>query len=191
MFINGILHSTFFFFLAMWLVGSKFPDQGLNLSPLKWKHWVLSTGLPGNSRNTTQHWKIMGYILLNVTTWKSHKHYEQKGPDWKEYNTVWFHLCDEQDRQNLCIVVEVRIMVTVGGKLLTEKATKEILGNENVLYFDLGDDKWSLFPSLSLALALAVSSLIHFTYIKIHQAVYWRCVFIIKCNVTFNVNYNM
>ncbi|XP_060009171.1 phospholipid-transporting ATPase ABCA1-like [Lagenorhynchus albirostris] len=26
-----------------------FPDQGLNPGPLKWKHSVLTTGLPGNS----------------------------------------------------------------------------------------------------------------------------------------------
>ena len=28
-------------------VGSQFTDQGSNISPLKWKHGVLTTGLPG------------------------------------------------------------------------------------------------------------------------------------------------
>ena len=27
-----------------------FPDQGLNLCPVQWKHGVLTAGLPGNSR---------------------------------------------------------------------------------------------------------------------------------------------
>lgn len=57
--------------------------------------------------NATQHWKTMGCILLNVTKWKSHKYYEQKRSDTKEYNIVWFNLCHEQDRQNLSMVVEV------------------------------------------------------------------------------------
>ena len=30
-------------------VGSKFPDQGLNLHPLHWKHRILTSGLPGKS----------------------------------------------------------------------------------------------------------------------------------------------
>ena len=32
-----------------WHVGSLFPDQGSNLSPLQWKQGVLPTGLSGNS----------------------------------------------------------------------------------------------------------------------------------------------
>ena len=40
----------FFFFLATWLTGSYFPDQGLNLGPQQWKSRVLTTGLPGNSQ---------------------------------------------------------------------------------------------------------------------------------------------
>ena len=48
----------------------------------------------------------MGYIFLNVTKWKSHKCYEQKRSDTKEYNIVWFNLRHEQDRQNLSMVVE-------------------------------------------------------------------------------------
>ena len=36
-------------FLTEQLVGSYFPDQGLNPCSLKWKHGVLTTGLPGNS----------------------------------------------------------------------------------------------------------------------------------------------
>ena len=36
---------------AIWLVGSKFPDQGSNPGPRHWKHRVLTTGPPGNSRH--------------------------------------------------------------------------------------------------------------------------------------------
>ena len=34
----------------MLLAGSWFPNQGLNLGSLQWKHGVLTTGLPGNSQ---------------------------------------------------------------------------------------------------------------------------------------------
>ena len=34
----------------MWLMGSQFPDQGLNLHPWQWNCGVLTTGLPGNSQ---------------------------------------------------------------------------------------------------------------------------------------------
>ena len=48
-----IWHSFFifiyFFGCTMWLVGSYFPDQGLNPDAQQWKHWVLTTGLPENS----------------------------------------------------------------------------------------------------------------------------------------------
>ena len=40
-----------FFGCATWPVGSYFPDQGLNLHPLHWKHRVLTTGPPGTSLN--------------------------------------------------------------------------------------------------------------------------------------------
>ena len=33
----------------MWCEGSWFPDQGLNLGPLHWKHGVLAPGMPGKS----------------------------------------------------------------------------------------------------------------------------------------------
>ena len=33
----------------MWHEESQFPDQGLNLCPLQWKHGVLTTGPPGKS----------------------------------------------------------------------------------------------------------------------------------------------
>ena len=39
-----------FGFLALWLVASQFPYQELKLSPWQWKHRVLTTVLPGNSR---------------------------------------------------------------------------------------------------------------------------------------------
>ena len=40
----------FFFFLShtTQLVGSQFPDQGLNRGPWQWKLRILTTGLPGN-----------------------------------------------------------------------------------------------------------------------------------------------
>ena len=43
-------HSFFFFFffgLTLWDVGSYFPDQESNQSPLQWKHAALTTGPPG------------------------------------------------------------------------------------------------------------------------------------------------
>ena len=40
--------NQFFLFLSHH-VGSYFPDQGLNLYPLQWKHRILTTGLPGKS----------------------------------------------------------------------------------------------------------------------------------------------
>ena len=42
-------------FLHFWLhlVGSAFPNQGLNLCPLHCKQRVLTPGLPGNSLNCT------------------------------------------------------------------------------------------------------------------------------------------
>ena len=52
------LFFPFFFYLFIYLfgravqhVGSQFPDQGLNLCPLHWKHGVLTTGLPGKFRD--------------------------------------------------------------------------------------------------------------------------------------------
>ena len=47
---NCPLHLTFFFFftrLASWHVGSWFPDQGLNLHPLEWKHRTQSLDQQG------------------------------------------------------------------------------------------------------------------------------------------------
>lgn len=43
-----IQHIHFFFGSALWLVGTWFPDQGLNLGPQHWqgKHGVLNTGPP-------------------------------------------------------------------------------------------------------------------------------------------------
>ena len=38
-----------FFSRATWHAGSQFPDQGLNLHPMQWKHRVLTTRLPGKS----------------------------------------------------------------------------------------------------------------------------------------------
>ena len=35
--------------LLVVLCGISFPDQGLNLGPLGWKHGVLATGPPGKS----------------------------------------------------------------------------------------------------------------------------------------------
>ena len=41
--------NLFFFGHTMHHVRSQFPDQGSNPSPLPWKLWVLTTGLPGKS----------------------------------------------------------------------------------------------------------------------------------------------
>ena len=63
--IVNIMHSQIFFFLSenplflvgggrtFWHVGSSFSNQGLNPSSLQWKHRVLTTGLPGNSQEST------------------------------------------------------------------------------------------------------------------------------------------
>ena len=40
---------VFVFWHATQHVGSEFPDQGLNLRPLQWKHQILTTGSPGKS----------------------------------------------------------------------------------------------------------------------------------------------
>ena len=52
-----MLTFTFFFLrgvgCAVWLVGSQFPDQELNLCSLQWKHGVLSTVPPRNSLTFT------------------------------------------------------------------------------------------------------------------------------------------
>ena len=42
----------FFFFFpgcSAWFARTWFPNQGLNPGPQQWEHWVLTTGLPGNS----------------------------------------------------------------------------------------------------------------------------------------------
>ena len=44
--------SSYFFFFSgcsAWFAGTCFPNQGLNPGPQQWEHWVLTTGLPGNS----------------------------------------------------------------------------------------------------------------------------------------------
>ena len=46
----GFLFPFFFLFgCATQHAGSQFPNQGLNLRPLHWKHGALTTGLPGKS----------------------------------------------------------------------------------------------------------------------------------------------
>ena len=40
----GSTASNFFFGLTVWHAGSLFPDQGLNLCPVQWKHRVLVAG---------------------------------------------------------------------------------------------------------------------------------------------------
>ena len=47
-----------------------------------------------------------------------------------------------------------------------------------------------LYFFLSVALALALRSLIHFIYVKMYPVVNWRCVQITRCNIAFNVNSN-
>ena len=46
---NFLYFFIFSFLPGCTLVGSWFPDQGLNLAPHLWKSWFLTTGLPGNS----------------------------------------------------------------------------------------------------------------------------------------------
>ena len=46
---QGLNFSTFG--CALWHVGPYFPNQGLNLHPVHWKHRVLTTGPPGKSLN--------------------------------------------------------------------------------------------------------------------------------------------
>ena len=73
-------------------VGSYFPDQWLNLSPLQWDHSGLTTGLPGkslpkyfdNNFTSQAHHLSLGrasWILTNVTT--------------SPITTMWlsFHIC--------------------------------------------------------------------------------------------------
>ena len=45
----SVCKRIFVFGHAGWHVTSKFPDQGLNLQPLHWKHRVLTTGPPERS----------------------------------------------------------------------------------------------------------------------------------------------
>ena len=50
-------------------VGSYFPNQGLNLQPLCWKHGVLTTGLPGKSPlcDTLECTRLVWFLLLSFT----------------------------------------------------------------------------------------------------------------------------
>ena len=38
-----------FIYLLIWLAGASFPKRGLDLCPLHWECWILTTGLPGKS----------------------------------------------------------------------------------------------------------------------------------------------
>ena len=49
----SLLGFFFFFCCASWLVGSQFPNQGLDPSPWQWKRWDLTTGLSGNPITTS------------------------------------------------------------------------------------------------------------------------------------------
>ena len=46
----GKFSTIFFFGCSEWLVGS-YLQPGLEPGPRQWKHWVLTTGPPGNSHN--------------------------------------------------------------------------------------------------------------------------------------------
>ena len=59
----------FFFFCCCtaWLVGSSFPDQPLHLGPWQWKHWVPTTGPPGNSLQRIElHWVCVWMVFLRL-----------------------------------------------------------------------------------------------------------------------------
>ena len=49
--VSILFYFILFFGHATWLVGSSFPDQGLNPGLQQWKLGVLTTGLPGNSQS--------------------------------------------------------------------------------------------------------------------------------------------
>ena len=53
----------FGFGCATWLLGSYFPDQGLNLGPGQWKYQFLTTGLP---RNWFYCLLILGYYRIQL-----------------------------------------------------------------------------------------------------------------------------
>ena len=49
--LSDYVFQVLLFGLAILLIGSQFPDQGLNSGPQQWKSWLLTTRLPGNSPN--------------------------------------------------------------------------------------------------------------------------------------------
>ena len=59
-----ILFLFFFSGCFAWFAGTCFPDQGLNPGPQQWEHWVLTTGLPGNSPS----------LLLEINLYFGKKH---------------------------------------------------------------------------------------------------------------------
>lgn len=62
----SLKHFKLYFGHTIWLAGSQFPNQGLNVCPQHWKHGVLTTGPPGNS----QKWFFFLYVpcLLSIVT---------------------------------------------------------------------------------------------------------------------------
>ena len=70
----GCLTSSILFFkfgCAMWHTALQFPDEGLNLRPLHWKHKVLTTEPPGKSlflHSLFQQIRAQNLVLLSVHT---------------------------------------------------------------------------------------------------------------------------
>ena len=60
-----------FFGCSVQHVGSQFPNQGLNSSSLRWKHKVLTTGLPGNSLYLFMYFFNTNGFFLSIYT---HRH---------------------------------------------------------------------------------------------------------------------
>ena len=62
-----VVMSRFLFFTffggTVWHVGSWFPDQGLSLCPLNWKHRVLTTGPLGKSHLKKKFFLLMSRFL--------------------------------------------------------------------------------------------------------------------------------
>ena len=92
----------FIFVRVTWHVGSQFPDQGLNLSPLHWKFRVLTTGPPGKSL-----WYLLKvessisvtyfYFVIVIIREKDHRIHEVII---KEIWTDWVHDDNESCESN-------------------------------------------------------------------------------------------
>lgn len=67
----SLKHFKLYFGHTIWLAGSQFPNQGLNVCPQHWKHGVLTTGPPGNSLKPISIWGLYQHSMMSVIIHKS------------------------------------------------------------------------------------------------------------------------